>query len=254
MSESISKWPGRIALSATALAGLAICSAVLGGPGYRFAVLDVGTALSLTLLAVVLGFVALCAGCIAMFMMRNGKQQPHFLLAILASITGLFFCIVFFSAFQKARTLPPIHDISTDVSDPPRFLDVIPLRERASNPPQYDGKNAAKQQLQAYPAVKTVYSSASCEAVIASAKRVAADMGWEVISTTTDDAEECYMEAVATTTWFGFKDDVVIRARDNGFESTIDIRSKSRVGVSDLGANADRILKFSARLVKNLED
>jgi uncharacterized protein (DUF1499 family) len=71
-------------------------------------------------------------------------------------------------------------------------------------------------------------------------------MGWEIAEA---DAAAGRIEATDTTFWFGFKDDVVIRIRpaeDGG--SIVDIRSKSRVGMSDVGANAARIRAFRDRL------
>lgn len=254
MNEATSKWPGHIALIGILSAGLAILCALVAGPGYRFALLDVGAALGLTLIAVIFGVVAFLAGVIATFMMRNKKQRRYYRAAIVAVVIGILFTANFLAWFEKARAVPPIHDISTDIADPPVFKDLIPLRDRAINPPEYDGPEVARQQLEAYPAVKSLYSSVSCDGVIATAQKIAEDMGWQVISTDTTDAEECHMEAVATTGWFGFKDDVVLRVRDNGFESTIDIRSKSRVGVSDLGTNAGRILDFSERLLLRLDE
>lgn len=254
MTEATSKWPGRIALIGILSAGLAILCAIVAGPGYRYALMEVGTALGLTLIAVIFGVIAFLAGVIATYMMRKSKQRRYFRAAIVAVVIGILFSANFLAWFEKARAVPPIHDISTDVADPPVFKDLIPLRDRAINPPEYDGSDAARQQLEAYPAVQSLYTSVSCDGVIAAAQQVVEDMGWQLISTDTADAAECRLEAVATTGWFGFKDDVVLRVRDNGFESTIDIRSKSRVGVSDLGTNAGRILDFSERLTAKLDE
>ncbi len=60
------------------------------------------------------------------------------------------------------------------------------------------------------------------------------------------------IEATATTTWFGFKDDVVIRIRSTADGSELDIRSKSRVGRSDVGKNAERIREFMSLLKPEL--
>ena len=62
-------------------------------------------------------------------------------------------------------------------------------------------------------------------------------MGLRIVSS---DAKQGRIEAVDTTFWFGFKDDVVIRCQD----FRVDLRSISRVGRSDLGANAKRIEQF----------
>jgi uncharacterized protein (DUF1499 family) len=77
------------------------------------------------------------------------------------------------------------------------------------------------------------------------ADKVAMAMGWDVVARA---PEEGRLEAIDTTKWFGFHDDIVVRIRADGGGSRIDIRSKSRVGRSDLGVNARRIRDFIARL------
>ncbi|WP_404326387.1 DUF1499 domain-containing protein [Aerophototrophica crusticola] len=77
------------------------------------------------------------------------------------------------------------------------------------------------------------------------AEAAARDMGWDIVAV---EPAEGRVEATATTAWFGFKDDVVVRVRPEGDGSRIDVRSKSRVGRSDLGANAARIRDYLARL------
>jgi uncharacterized protein (DUF1499 family) len=67
-------------------------------------------------------------------------------------------------------------------------------------------------------------------------------MDWKIVD---ENREEGRIEATATTRWFGFKDDVVIRiAPSDGNGSRVDIRSVSRVGLSDVGTNARRIRTF----------
>ena len=68
------------------------------------------------------------------------------------------------------------------------------------------------------------------------------------------DADKGIIEATDTTAWFGFKDDVVVRITDNSSERLVDIRSKSRVGGSDLGKNAVRIHKLIEELDRVLGD
>ncbi|HEX7466433.1 MAG TPA: DUF1499 domain-containing protein, partial [Usitatibacter sp.] len=69
--------------------------------------------------------------------------------------------------------------------------------------------------------------------------------GWEVVSS---DAPSGRIEATDTSLWFGFKDDIVVRVRPDGAGSRVDVRSVSRVGKSDIGANAKRVRGFLARL------
>jgi uncharacterized protein (DUF1499 family) len=66
-------------------------------------------------------------------------------------------------------------------------------------------------------------------------------MGWEIVAA---DPATGRIEATATTFWYGFKDDVVVRVGAGNGGSVIDVRSKSRVGRSDLGANASRIRTY----------
>jgi len=70
-------------------------------------------------------------------------------------------------------------------------------------------------------------------------------MGWDVVARAPAEGR---IEAIDTSQWFGFHDDIVVRIRPAGSGSRIDIRSKSRVGRSDLGANAHRIRTFTSKL------
>ena len=143
-----------------------------------------------------------------------------------------------------ARSVPPIHDITTDTDDPPAFVAILPLRADAPNPPEYDPA-VAEQQREGYPDLRSVMLDAPPAEAFSQALAAAGAMGWELVA---DDAAAGRIEATDTTFWYGFKDDVVIRVRGDGAGSRIDVRSKSRVGRSDVGANAERIRKYTARL------
>jgi uncharacterized protein (DUF1499 family) len=68
-------------------------------------------------------------------------------------------------------------------------------------------------------------------------------MGWDIVAS---DPAGGRIEATDTTFWFGFKDDVVVRVTPQPAGSRVDVRSLSRVGGGDLGANAARIRAFLA--------
>jgi uncharacterized protein (DUF1499 family) len=146
---------------------------------------------------------------------------------------------------RLARGLPWIHDISTDTADPPAFVAVLPLRAGAPNPAAYGGPEVAAAQAGAYPAIKPLYLGAAPDAAFQRALAAARDMGWTIVAA---DATAGRIEATATTSWWGFKDDVVVRVRPDGGGSRIDVRSVSRVGKSDLGVNARRIREYLAKL------
>lgn len=143
------------------------------------------------------------------------------------------------------RIWPRIHDITTDPVDPPQFVSLLPRRGSRASPPGYDGPEAARQQREAYPDIQPLVLAVPQAQAFDAAVAAARGMGWEVVAS--DPAAGC-IEAIATTLLLRFRDDVVIRVRAAGTGSRIDIRSKSRVGVGDLGTNARRIRRFLSAL------
>ena len=140
---------------------------------------------------------------------------------------------------------PPIHDIATDTNDPPLFVDVLPLRAGARNSAEYGGSQVAALQHAAYPDIAPVDLVITPAAAFAKALATAKTMGWALVAT---DASAGRIEATATTPFFRFRDDVVIRIRPRDGGSRVDIRSVSRFGGSDLGKNASRIREFIVHL------
>ena len=146
---------------------------------------------------------------------------------------------------QKARSVPPIHDISTDMENPPVFVDILAKRRDAPNSASYGGPEIAAQQRLGYPDLAPQFYRMSREALFGHALQTARELGWEIAAAV---PEEGRIEATDTTFWFGFKDDVVVRITPVEGGSRLDLRSVSRVGRSDVGANAARIRKFLAEL------
>ncbi|WP_339693416.1 DUF1499 domain-containing protein [uncultured Parasphingorhabdus sp.] len=153
-------------------------------------------------------------------------------------------------------TLPAIHDITTDLADPPEFTALTLRADNWDNIPGADdgdmrGMNPrqrwATAHQDAYPDIRSVRIDQPVAVVIEKAKRLAADRGWKIVSV---DPASGNLEATDTISLFRFKDDIVIRARsaENGAASIIDMRSVSRVGVHDLGANAKRVRRFLSDL------
>ena len=143
---------------------------------------------------------------------------------------------------SAAKRLPYIHDITTDTENPPRFDDAIRrLRLDSPNTVDYEGPAVAELQRQAYPYIKPLVLHISPGKAYQAALFAASSMGWHIVST---DAERGMIEATDTTFWFGFKDDIVVRISTEGALSRIDVRSASRVGKSDIGKNAKRILAY----------
>ena len=145
----------------------------------------------------------------------------------------------------KASRLPAIHDISTDTLQPPPFLAVLPLRAGALNPAEHGGPDVVAKQRAAFPDLGPLLLSVPPDRAFERALTAARGMGWELVAS---DPVGGRIEATDTTFWFGFKDDVVVRVMPQPTGSRIDVRSLSRVGGGDLGANAARIRGYLAAL------
>lgn len=149
--------------------------------------------------------------------------------------------------------LPFIHDVSTDIVNPPQLSNkLLALRGEQSNPAHYVGKKdplgkelVSVLQQQGYPDIKTINLFGSVAEVRLSILRVIDQFGWQLQS---DDRQTGIIEATEKTFWFGFLDDVVIRVQPNGDQTQVDIRSISRIGGSDMGKNAARIRRLSNAL------
>lgn len=135
---------------------------------------------------------------------------------------------------------PRIHDITTDTQDPPLFVAAPQQRGEGSNPLDINPEVIAVQQ-QAYPDIGTLRSPLSIDEAFDQALEAAQSLGWEIYH---QDRNTGVIEAADTTAIMAFTDDVVIRVRGDAQSAIIDLRSVSRVGVGDIGANAKRIRAF----------
>lgn len=146
---------------------------------------------------------------------------------------------------RTAHQVPRIHDITTDTENPPQFVALLAVRQKAPNGAAYGGAKIAQAQKAAYPDITPAQLDTPPAQAFERALDVARNMGWEIIAA---DKVQGRIEATATTFWFRFKDDVVIRIVAAGNGSRLDVRSMSRVGRSDLGTNARRIRAFLKQL------
>ena len=206
-----------------------------GGPGTRLGLWEFRFGFSMMRWAVYLGLAS--AGLALLFLIIPGTRRGQAVWLLSALVIGLVVSYVPWSNLRQARSVPPIHDITTDTQNPPHFVAILPLRAGAPNPHGYDGEEVARQQKEAYPDIEPYRMNASAEDAYKKALTAAKEMGWEIITTAPEAGR---IEATATTLWYGFKDDVVVRISEDNGGSVIDVRSKSRVGKSDVGANAAR--------------
>lgn len=185
-----------------------------------------------------------------------GGAKRGFVGALIAIVLGFGAAGQIAQLYLKVLTNPFIHDISTDTDNPPRFVDVVAAREAFAaiskdpiNGLEYTPEVAAQQrgaQLRAgYPDIAPLQIAGPPAGVFEKALALVEDEGWEVVAAV---PEEGRIEATATTEYFRFRDDVVLRIKPEGAGTRVDMRSTSRVGRSDVGVNAARIAAFLARL------
>ncbi|PSJ45624.1 DUF1499 domain-containing protein [Zobellella endophytica] len=148
----------------------------------------------------------------------------------------------------KGVRYPAIHDISTDTVNPPSLLAAARLRGDRDHPTGYDGEALAARQRAAWPALAPLLLPHPPARVHAATLALLERRGWQRV----DNGDDRQLEAVATSLLFGFKDDVAIRLTATAGGTRVDMRSASRVGKSDLGANAHRIRTFLADLAAAL--
>ncbi len=231
------------------LAFIAACVSVpmvaVSGPLHRFLGVDVDAVISLFRYGFYVAAGAIALALATIVPTRPGDRRRGFVAAFLALVIGAAAAWAPLMLFLQAVGAPRINDISTDTADPPPLVTTLQMRGDAVTPPAYPGKSVADQQHQAYPDLAPVVLAVPPAEAFRKVDAVAMEMGWDVVARVPGEGR---IEAIATTAWFGLHDDIVVRIRPEGTGSRIDIRSKSRVGRSDFGANAQRIRAFAARL------
>ncbi len=245
MSSDYPARNSRIALVGFAVALLAALMVVGAGPVHRFNLVELSFAFALLRWGAWLGLAAVVLALAAAWITRPGGPGRGFVLALAGIVLGGLAFGAPFTMLQAARKVPPIHDITTDTEDPPRFQAILPLRGTAPNSVDYKGAAVAKEQRAAYPDIEPLTLAVAPAAAFQRALNGARDLGWEIVATAPTEGR---IEATDTTFWFGFKDDIVVRVTPTAVGSRIDVRSVSRVGVSDLGKNAARVRTYLRQL------
>ena len=190
---------------------------------------------------------------VALFVGRRSRSRLY-----LANLIGLIaaagFLLFIGNQVRTARSVPAIHDVTTNLEDPPLFyrlqirkdnLETVPVEGRPDLERLAPQERWRALHREAYGDIATIRVPWDVPETVRRARALAADRGWEIVSTD----ERGIVEATDTSLFFRFKDDVVIRARPaDGGGSIVDMRSISRVGVSDVGVNARRVREFLADL------
>ncbi len=163
-------------------------------------------------------------------------------------VVGLVPALAFYHQYRLARAVPPINDITTDVANPPSYVAAAANEFWKGKDLSFPAKWADTVRM-GYPDLAPLVLALPAGKAYLLALQTAKGMPqWEITGT---DSAAGRIEATATTRYFGFKDDVVIRVTTRGTDSAVvDMRSKSRVGRSDVGANAARIREYFVALAR----
>jgi uncharacterized protein (DUF1499 family) len=193
---------------------------------------------------------------IALVLARRRRQAGLMAPNLVALVVALGFILFLGNLVMQAKSVPAIHDVSTNLDDLPQFGTLKVREDNLENIPDLgkpelallDPLNRWKTvHRRSYGDIKTVELAMNPADAIRKAARLARDRGWETAKV---DTAAGVLEATHTSLFFRFKDDIVVRARPapDGSGSLVDMRSISRVGASDVGVNAKRVRAFLADL------
>lgn len=232
--ETLTKWSRRLSVLALLIliGGTALFR--LGVMSYELPLLGVAISVLLALVSLFLTLFVL--------LLQGDKQFKR------KARRTLVLCLVVMaipvSSIIAGAGKPVIHDITTDLENPPIFKTVVSQRPDNANSLAIKLETIAIQK-QAYPDMAPLRADLPKPLLFAKTLTLVKEKGWHLVSENIDLGE---IEATVLTPAFGFKDDVIIRiqADDEGYR--VDMRSVSRVGLGDLGANAKRIQGFLSDL------
>ena len=248
-------WGRRLAWVALALSGGGLAAALVAAAGTGTGAWSFRIGLTILTYAF---FAAIGGGLLAIivFVSARLRKVPAGRINLLAFVVAVGFGAYLMSHIATARQVPAIHDVATDLVDMPQFQTLTVRADNLENSPDGGPALAALDpesrweaiHRQAYGDLRGVRLPLSVAETVTRAEALARKRGWDVAKV---NAQAGVVEATDTTFFFRFKDDVVVRVRPDPVKpggSIVDMRSISRVGVSDIGVNAQRIRAFLADL------
>jgi len=235
MPTAPGKWTGWIARVTIAAAVLVL----LAGPATKFGILPWQAGLGMFVVAALLAGIGALFSLVSLLRGRGGR------VAVIATAAGVAALAVPMVMVVAGGAVPPINDITTDPANPPAFVAITSATRGADAVPLSYDPSFAAQQTVAYPGVRPLLLELPPAEVFPRLLVAARAMDWAIVYS---DQASGRIEATATVPWWGFKDDIVVVMSPDGTGTRVDVRSKSRVGKSDLGVNAARIEDYLGRI------
>ncbi|RPG49984.1 MAG: DUF1499 domain-containing protein [Gammaproteobacteria bacterium TMED1] len=237
-----SKISSRALLVASVIFVLVLASGPLG---YKFGFLLLIPSIISLLVGVLGGILVALSSLIMLFVAIKYKLTVDRNLLLVGSLVSLFPMIFIVPQAFNGLSAPEINDISTDMNSPPLFgkllIRQIDNNELSLSEYALSKEERIKIQNHSYPELKTLSSSLDFDSALTRSAALLRQQGLEIV---TIDKDKGIIEAIDTTFWFGFKDNVVVRLKRHGSGTKVDIRSASRIGLRDFGKNAARIRRF----------
>jgi hypothetical protein len=258
MLSSLDSIPEPLARLSRRIAVFALCLVLLALILHRVLLMATPTAVNAVLFGLGLAALGILVGLLAAgsiwFRGRTGAgaAAAGILLGGLLWLWPLAYASTFLS-------LPRLNDVSTDTANVPRFTILSRVRGEGANAATYPGERVARLQAQAYPDIRPLVIDRPVDEVfdlVVNAVRGRRGLGWKVLveeQPALRPPKPGLIEATDRTLILGFIDDIAIRVTGTETQSRIDIRSASRFGNHDLGANASRIRRFVRELQGRLE-
>ncbi len=231
----------RVATLSAALGLIAGTAFGLGPAGIQVGIFTPFIGFRIFTLGALLGLLALVLGVIGLWRTRDSALRGGRPRAVAGTALGTLVVLTILLAAGSAGNVPVINDITTDPDSPPAFEAARKIPENLERDLSYPGEEFAVLQREGYPDLEPIEVDGLPGEVLVTAEAVAQQLGWEI---TYRDASRGTFEAIQVTPIFRFVDDIVVRVQPDGAGSRIDVRSKSRDGRGDMGANAARIRVF----------
>ena len=240
-----------LAIGAVAASLIAALGSAQGAWGFRAGL----TVLRYTFFAAAAGAVVALIG---LALARRARRSKLVLANAAALIVAAGFVTYLGAKVRTAKSVPAIHDVSTNLDDVPQFTRLKVRADNLETVPDMD-RQELKQMAPAerwkavhrigYGNLHGIKLPVPVDEAVRRAEALARERGWQIAYADTEDG---LVEATDTSLFFRFKDDVVVRARPApGGGSFVDMRSISRVGGSDVGVNAKRVRDFLSDLQKS---
>jgi uncharacterized protein (DUF1499 family) len=220
---------------------------------HRFGTL--ATPAAMNLLAVSIGglFLAIIVAVIGLIRIWFGGQigAAQAFTGIAIALIGLAVPLWYLSHFFL---LPRLNDIETTPRQPMQFKQLASMRPADANRIVEPDLAAVEEQEKAYPDIRPMELERSATETFDIVHEAVKRLGWNIVlNEPPSDEEPGRIEATTRTLIMGYTDDELIRVTGDDTRAYIDVRSASRYGMHDLGANAEHIRTLFAEVQSALE-